>query len=247
MSASTAHQAESAAEPSPGTAPSLHTLRRWKAVTLLTSGLLLGLLLPTTAQGIATRFSDVPSSHPFFDEIEWMDRTGITEGFPDGTFRPTQPVTRQSMAAFMQRLYNQQEETSIVGSAASSLTSSTSWVDLPGSTSIVASPEGSSVLVAALFTAESDCVGAGGWCEVRMVVDPPGATGFIALPPASEDAAFDSSHGGDAWESHAIQGYLSDYGAGTYTVKVQYRVASGAAGFALDDWVLRVDTDLMNV
>lgn len=48
-------------------------------------------------------FPDVPTSHPFFAEIEWLAETGITEGFDDGTFRPTASVTRQSFAAFLHR------------------------------------------------------------------------------------------------------------------------------------------------
>lgn len=49
-------------------------------------------------------FSDVPTSHPFHDDISWMAATGISEGFADGTYRPGEPVTRQAMAAFMRRL-----------------------------------------------------------------------------------------------------------------------------------------------
>jgi len=48
-------------------------------------------------------FTDVGESHPFFDEIEAMGGAGISTGFPDGTFRPGEPVTRQAMAAFMGR------------------------------------------------------------------------------------------------------------------------------------------------
>jgi subtilisin-like proprotein convertase family protein len=48
-------------------------------------------------------FSDVPASHPFCTEIKWMSRAGISDGFGDGTYRPTSPVTRQAMAAFMAR------------------------------------------------------------------------------------------------------------------------------------------------
>jgi hypothetical protein len=48
-------------------------------------------------------FSDVPTSHPFCAAIEWMDQTGISTGFGDGTFRPSTSVTRQAMAAFMAR------------------------------------------------------------------------------------------------------------------------------------------------
>jgi hypothetical protein len=49
-------------------------------------------------------FSDVPTSHLFYDEIEWMADNGVTTGFPDGTYRPTLPVSRQAMSAFLARL-----------------------------------------------------------------------------------------------------------------------------------------------
>jgi hypothetical protein len=53
---------------------------------------------PSTAS-----FSDVPTSHAFFAEIEWMVAQGITVGFPDGTFRPTDTVTRAALAAYLYR------------------------------------------------------------------------------------------------------------------------------------------------
>jgi DNA-binding beta-propeller fold protein YncE len=52
----------------------------------------------------APTFSDVPTTHPFYDEIEWMARRGVSTGYPDGTYRPTVAVSRQSMAAFVARL-----------------------------------------------------------------------------------------------------------------------------------------------
>jgi hypothetical protein len=36
-----------------------------------------------------------------------MAATGFTSGFPDGTFKPDNPVTRQAMAAFLYRLADQ--------------------------------------------------------------------------------------------------------------------------------------------
>jgi hypothetical protein len=48
-------------------------------------------------------FSDVPTSHPFFKEIEAMAASGITTGYADGTFKPGATVTRQAMAAFLSR------------------------------------------------------------------------------------------------------------------------------------------------
>jgi len=58
---------------------------------------------PFDPPGVPT-FSDVPTSHPFFAEVEWMAAEGVTTGFPGGTYRPLQGVTRQSMSAFMYRL-----------------------------------------------------------------------------------------------------------------------------------------------
>jgi streptogramin lyase len=49
-------------------------------------------------------FSDVSSSHPFRHEIGWMAVSGVSTGYEDGTFRPSAPVTRAAMSAFMYRL-----------------------------------------------------------------------------------------------------------------------------------------------
>jgi hypothetical protein len=51
----------------------------------------------------SARFPDVSLAHPFFQEVEWMASESITEGFDDGTYRPGDVVTRQSMSAFMHR------------------------------------------------------------------------------------------------------------------------------------------------
>lgn len=48
-------------------------------------------------------FTDVPEEHPFHDEIAAVAQAGITTGYPDDTYRPSDPVTRQAMAAFLGR------------------------------------------------------------------------------------------------------------------------------------------------
>jgi hypothetical protein len=48
-------------------------------------------------------FSDVPTNHFFFKEIEWMKAQHITNGNADGTFAPNDAVSRQAMAAFLYR------------------------------------------------------------------------------------------------------------------------------------------------
>lgn len=52
-------------------------------------------------------FADVPTDHPFYTEIAWLAENGITTGYAVGDevhFRPTAPVSRQAMAAFLHRL-----------------------------------------------------------------------------------------------------------------------------------------------
>jgi hypothetical protein len=53
---------------------------------------------------VVAPFTDVPASHPFCSEITWMRNTGVSTGFSDGTYRPSIPVTRQAMSAFLYRV-----------------------------------------------------------------------------------------------------------------------------------------------
>ncbi|MEO6349163.1 MAG: S-layer homology domain-containing protein [Candidatus Limnocylindrales bacterium] len=49
------------------------------------------------------QFNDVPDSNQFHNEISAIAGAGIAAGFGDGGFHPSAPVTRQAMAAFMER------------------------------------------------------------------------------------------------------------------------------------------------
>ena len=48
-------------------------------------------------------FPDVPLTHVFVDEIDWVAAEGIAGGYADGTYGPGLPVSRQAMAAFLWR------------------------------------------------------------------------------------------------------------------------------------------------
>lgn len=50
-----------------------------------------------------SRFGDVPASHWGRGYIESLAETGITTGYPDGTFGPNEPVTRAQMATLLVR------------------------------------------------------------------------------------------------------------------------------------------------
>jgi len=53
----------------------------------------------TVLQG--ARFNDVPTSHPFFEEISQLSANGITSGCGNGNFCPESSTTRGQMAVFL--------------------------------------------------------------------------------------------------------------------------------------------------
>ena len=55
-------------------------------------------------------FSDVTENHWAYAEIEKALAKGYISGFPDNTFRPDQPVTREQFATIINNLYNLDEE-----------------------------------------------------------------------------------------------------------------------------------------
>jgi len=57
----------------------------------------------------AQTFDDVPAGSQFHVAIEWMVAEGIALGYDEDTFGPTQPVSRQAMAAFLHRLAGEPE------------------------------------------------------------------------------------------------------------------------------------------
>jgi len=50
---------------------------------------------------ITPTFSDVLPNHWAYQYIDAIFRSGLTSGYPDGTFRPENPVTRAEMAVFL--------------------------------------------------------------------------------------------------------------------------------------------------
>ena len=62
---------------------------------------------PTWTAPTTSPFTDVPTSHTFYREITWLADQGVTTGYAEAngttTFRPSQPVLREQMAAFLYR------------------------------------------------------------------------------------------------------------------------------------------------
>jgi len=77
-------------------------VRRHTAVVLLMMGLVLGIPL-----GVALadhQFSDVINDNPFHADIDALVDAGVTSGCGGGKYCPSQNVTREQMAAFLNRL-----------------------------------------------------------------------------------------------------------------------------------------------
>ncbi|KAA8826942.1 S-layer homology domain-containing protein [Bifidobacterium myosotis] len=53
--------------------------------------------------GRPASFADVDASTPHAADVAWLASHGIATGYADGTFRPSAPVNRQDMAAFLHR------------------------------------------------------------------------------------------------------------------------------------------------
>lgn len=49
-------------------------------------------------------FVDVSPGQAHYEAIVWAHQEGIVQGWSDGTFRPTQPIARDAMAAFLYRM-----------------------------------------------------------------------------------------------------------------------------------------------
>lgn len=55
-----------------------------------------------------TRFSDVPKTHPAYQELEKVVKAGLLSGFHDGTFRMDETVTRRQMVTILARLLDRE-------------------------------------------------------------------------------------------------------------------------------------------
>lgn len=54
-------------------------------------------------------FSDVGLEHPNLSAVRWAVQTGVVHGYPDGTFRPQDPITREEIAVLLWNLQGQPE------------------------------------------------------------------------------------------------------------------------------------------
>lgn len=52
----------------------------------------------TTTKAHAATYTDIQPGTPFYAEITWAANKNLISGYPDGTFKPDEPIDRQSFA-----------------------------------------------------------------------------------------------------------------------------------------------------
>ena len=57
--------------------------------------------IPDDSSAPEETFSDVTADHPSFSAIVWAKESGAVGGYPDGTFRPENPITREEAAVIL--------------------------------------------------------------------------------------------------------------------------------------------------
>lgn len=114
---------------------SIRIPRRWlrSAVVLV----LIGAVLAPVAVVASHQFTDVPDSSIFHNDIAWLADNGVTQGCnppANDMFCPADNVTREQMAAFMNRLATSQivDAGSLNGQTADDLTSRAYFLDARG-------------------------------------------------------------------------------------------------------------------
>jgi hypothetical protein len=205
-------------------------------------------------------FPDVPASNPFHDEISWMADTGITTGFPDGGFHPSEPVSRQAMSAFMQRLFQVQAGLTSVdtgtdgGSADDNNTGA--WENVSNASTSVTIPPGTRGRIITTFSGDLFCNSGDNIFVLILVVRPQclgrvsiSGAGGISSPTEVTLADSDDAAGGDAPDAFidsdgfsmtTTSGILNP---GTYTVTPQYNTAdnnpaSDPVAYEINDFIL---------
>ena len=214
----------------------LHLLAAIVATALLTG---------MTTAWAGHRFGDVPDTNPFHDDIDWLAETGLSSGFADGTFRPTEPITRQTMAAVLRRSFDQQAGLTATSTSSTVInaTKAQGWTTLAGhSGTSVRVPPGTTARVVTTVAVSHFCESgkAGGlfiagapYCQLRVRID--GADAAPGAVTISYSDLTDAQLGGDPdlllQPAAASFTFVSPVlGPGQHTIIAQVRATSDATG-----------------
>ena len=86
--------------------PRTAVLMKKRAITVIVVAAILG-ASAATAVAQSQRFPDVPPDHYAFEAVEWAAQVGVTTGYTDGTFKPSQALGRWHAVVFMERYYDE--------------------------------------------------------------------------------------------------------------------------------------------
>lgn len=75
---------------------------RKKIISCLVAVMLLCSVIPATFA--ATTFSDVPQNKFYSEGVFWCTEKGFVSGYPDGTFKPNQQISRGELAVIMNKM-----------------------------------------------------------------------------------------------------------------------------------------------
>jgi hypothetical protein len=214
--------------------------RRVRFTHVAAAVVVVGLLTPAIAAW--ADFNDVPPSNPFYDEINWMAATGITTGFPGNEFHPTEAVSRQSMSAFMQRLYNVNAGLTSVDTLANGPSNDTeTYANVAGLSTSVTIPAGTTGRIVTTMSGGAGCNG-GELIFILVAVGIPTCSvrflraGLNDMSPTdvavldSKDAAVVGGDGPDVrldLEGFSLTAYSAVLPAGTYTIQPQITTNGG--------------------
>jgi hypothetical protein len=121
----------------------------------------------------------------------------------------------------------------VVRAAQGSATTSNDWVDLPGATTQFTIPPGERWIALIRFSGDGDCIGAPGWCTLRVLVG-----GAEAEPATGPDFHWESAN--DSRQARSVDRSAGPLDPGTYTVQVQWAVGDQSHN-QLFSWVLTVE------
>jgi hypothetical protein len=234
------------------------TRRRVRFPYLVAAAVVVALLVPVVSWANHD-FNDVPTSSPFHDEISWMADTNITTGFPGDLFKPGEPVSRQAMAAFMQRLYDIQAglENNVTGTDGGSADANTAtWQNVTDGSVAVTVPPGTTGRIVTTFAGDAFC-NSGDNIFVFVLVVKPQCLGRISitngagvsLPDEVSLLDSDDAAAGDApdpfidSEGFSMTATSVSLDPGTYTVRAQINTADSnpatdPVAFELNDFIV---------
>ena len=73
----------------------------WQTLGWTAMLFVLSVMFIHTGQASAKEFKDVKKNHPNYAAIQEMEKKGLINGYPDGTFRPNEPISRKHVATLL--------------------------------------------------------------------------------------------------------------------------------------------------